>query len=153
MPTQNELDSTYMGVALLHARLSKARRKAVGACLVTSQGVCIPGYNGTAVGRPNDCEDVDWDGCVRKLVTKRETIHSELNCILKAAREGISCLGATVYVSLSPCVPCSAMLVNAGISRLVYDETYRDKEGLKLLESCGIVVEQFNGSEQHSCKR
>ena len=147
MADQCDLDSVYMATAILHARLSKAVRAKVGSVLVTKQGAVLTGFNGTAVGRPNDCEDVNWDGCVRKLVTKRETIHSELNCILKAAREGVSCLGATVYVSLSPCVPCSAMLVNAGISRLVYGETYRDTEGLQLLESCGIVVQQFTEKE------
>jgi len=150
MAKQQELDSVYMGTALLHAKLSKARRSKAGATLVTKQGVVLSGFNGTAIGRTNNCEILrkdfinfptrdkyDW------LESKTEVVHAELNCILKAAREGVSCLGATVYTSLSPCVPCSAMLVNAGISRLVFKDTYRDTEGLQLLESCGIITEQY----------
>lgn len=150
MANQKDLDSVYMGTALLHAGLSKARRAIVGAVLVTRQGVTLPGWNGTAVGRPNECEVVTdrvWDihlqGYIENLFTKPEVIHAELNCILKAAKEGVSCLGGTVYVTLSPCVPCAAMLVNAGISRLVYKDTYRDTEGLQLLESCGIVTQKY----------
>lgn len=153
MANQKDLDSTYMGVAMLHAKLSKARRATVGACLVTNQGVCIPGYNGTPKGLDNDCEQkvtVSWsDHGLRQVewVTKPEVIHAELNCILKAAKEGISCMQGTVYVTLSPCVPCAAMLINAGISRLVYKDVYRSTEGLDLLKEAGIITEKYKGEE------
>jgi len=149
MASQIELDATYMGVALLHAKLSKARRSRVGACLVTRQGVCIPGYNGTPIGLDNNCEDRVLSYLdnfqTETLVTKSEVIHAELNCILKAAKEGISCKHATAYVTLSPCVPCAAMLINAGITRLVYQDIYRDTQGLDLLQKAGIVTENFKG--------
>lgn len=150
MANQKELDSTYMGVALLHAKLSKARRSRVGACLVTSQGVCIPGFNGSPIGLCNNCEDLAPVGQIKQepygwLVTKPEVIHAELNCILKAAKEGISCKDSTAYVTLSPCVPCAAMLINAGITRLVYQDIYRDTQGLDLLKKAGIVTENFKG--------
>lgn len=152
MANQKELDSTYMGVALLHARLSKARRAQVGACLVTSQGACLAGFNGTPIGLPNECEIIK-EQFYNKLTateefvleTKPEVLHAELNCIMKAAREGVSCLGATMYVTLSPCVQCSAMMINAGIARLVYKDTYRDTKGLDLLKQGGIIVETFEG--------
>lgn len=148
MAEQKDLDSTYMGVALLHSRLSKAIRNRVGACLVTKQGVCIPGFNGSPTGLPNQCEDkilkeLTEDGAIYELVTKPEVIHAELNCILKAAKEGISCLGSTVYVTLSPCVPCAAMLINAGVRKVIYKDVYRSVKGLDLLEDAGIIVEQF----------
>ena len=152
MANQNELDSTYMGVALLHAKLSKARRSRVGACLVTSQGVCLGGFNGTPVGLSNECEDVVEtyynpveNKHMQDLRTKPEVIHAEKNAILKCAREGVSCLGATMYVTLSPCVSCAAMLINAGITRLVYQDIYRDTQGLDLLQKAGIVTENFKG--------
>lgn len=149
MASQKELDSTYMGVALLHAKLSKARRSKVGACLVTVQGVCIPGFNGSPIGLDNNCEDklISYKDNFKTetLVTKPEVIHAELNCILKAAKEGISCKDATAYVTLSPCVPCAAMLINAGITRLVYQDIYRDTQGLDLLQKAGIVTENFKG--------
>jgi len=143
MADQKQLDETYMGTAMLHARLSKAIRAQVGAVLVTSQGVTLTGYNGTPAGLRNECENVKWDSNGDTyLVTKPEVIHAELNCILKAAREGVSCIGATMYVTLSPCVPCAAMMIQAGITRLVYKDTYRDQGGTDLLQLAGVVVEQ-----------
>jgi dCMP deaminase len=145
MADQKQLDETYMGTAMLHARLSKAKRAQVGAVLVTSQGVTLTGYNGTPVGLPNECE---YSYHMLKdenptLITKAEVIHAELNCILKAAREGVSCIGATMYVTLSPCVPCAAMMIQAGVKRLVYKEMYRDQGGTDLLQRAGIVVESY----------
>ena len=148
MANQQQLDETYMGTAMLHAKLSKARRAQVGAVLVTSQGVTLTGYNGTPTGRSNECEVVVKTSLPYlfedTLVTKPEVIHAELNCIMKAAREGVSCIGATVYVTLSPCVQCSAMLVQAGVKRVVYKQLYRDDFGLELLKSCGILVQSYD---------
>ena len=145
MPNQKDLDQTYMGTALLHARLSKAKRAQVGAVLVTSQGVTLTGYNGTPTGLSNTCEELKPQEFPREpaLVTKPEVIHAELNCILKAAREGVSCIGATMYVTLSPCVPCAAMMIQAGVKRLVYDELYRDEAGVVLLRSANVTVQQY----------
>ena len=145
---QKQLDETYMGTALLHAKLSKARRAQVGAVLVTSHGVTLTGYNGTPTGRSNDCEVLVKTSLPYlfedTLVTKPEVIHAELNCIMKAAREGVSCIGATVYVTLSPCIQCSAMLVQAGVKRVVYKQQYRDDSGVELLKSCGILVQSYD---------
>ena len=142
MPTQKQLDNVYMQTAMLHAGLSKAKRKQVGAVLVTKSGVTLTGYNGTPTGLDNDCETVHFDGCARALVSKAEVIHAELNCILKSAKEGVSVQDATIYTTLSPCVPCAAMLINAGIKELVWQETYRDTSGLDLLKQAGIVTRQ-----------
>ena len=139
MAAQWEIDNTYMGVALLHSKLSKARRSQVGACLVTIHDVLIAGVNGTPSGTDNNCED-EVNGI---LVTKSSTIHAELNCILKSAREGVSCLGATIYISLSPCLQCAAMLKQAGITRVVYKDTYRDLTGVQYLMDNQVKVEKF----------
>lgn len=141
MPTQKQLDQTYLTVALAHAQLSKAQRKKVGACIVTASGVIIPGYNGTAAGHDNCCEDTL---CSNQLVTKPTVLHAELNCILKAAKEGIPILGSTCYVTLSPCQQCAAMLCQAGITRFVYLMDYRDSLGLDVLKQSGIQVDRFN---------
>jgi dCMP deaminase len=140
MSTQKETDGLYMGIALGYSQLSKARRAKVGACLVTKNGITLGGFNGSAVGTDNNLEHV-ING---ELVTKSSTIHAELNAILKAAREGVSCLDSTMYTSLSPCVQCSAMLINAGVKRLVYLEEYRDQSGVELLKSAGVTVDKFN---------
>ena len=150
MADQKQLDETYMGTALLHARLSKAIRAQVGAVLVTSQGVTLTGYNGTPAGLSNECETDEWNGHDQGtvLVTKPEVIHAELNCILKAAREGVSCIGATMYVTLSPCTPCAAMMIQAGVKRLVYKEMYRDQGGINLLRDAAIDVEFYETTQE-----
>lgn len=135
-----EQHNVYMQTALLHADLSKARRKRVGACLVTSNGTIIPSWNGTPQGTDNNCEDLLEDGT---LSTKQEVIHAELGCVLKCAKEGINTAGASVYVSLSPCIQCSAMLLQAGIKQVFYREQYRDTSGIDYLSRNGVEVVQL----------
>lgn len=152
MPTQKDLDSTYMGTAILHSKLSKALRKAVGAVLVTPRGVTLTGFNGTPTGLSNQCEEVVWGADeagwdMPELVTKPEVIHAELNCILKAAKEGVSVEGSTIYVTLSPCIPCAAMLIQAGIKEVVYLEAYRLTDGLDLLKSAGVECRLYQTEE------
>ena len=136
MASQESLDLIYMQTALLHASLSKATRAKVGSCLVTTQGVCLTGYNGEYSGGSNICEDDSG-------LTKPTVIHSELNCVLRAAKEGISVLDSTLYVTLSPCQSCASMLIQAGIKRVVYLEQYRCTKGLDLLRKAGIVADKL----------
>lgn len=153
MPTQKEMDAVYMTVAEAHASLSKAERKKVGAAIVTPDGNIIPGVNGLPSRLGNVCEDVEWVYYDDKgnsidptpnLVTKKEVIHAELNCILKAAKQGISIKGSTLYVTLSPCVPCASMILSAGIEEVVFKERYRDCAG-EILLSKYITVRMMEG--------
>lgn len=139
MATQQELDQVYMSVAEAHATLSKARRTHVGACLVTKNGVILGGVNGTVTGADNNCEIENEDG---SLTTRPDVIHAELNSILKASKEGVSVLDGTMYITLSPCSQCAAMLAQAGIKRIVYRNSYRNLDGIKLLEDLGVLVEK-----------
>lgn len=134
------IDLVYMQTALLHASLSRARRKQVGACLVTATGTIVPSWNGTPQGTDNNCENELPDG---SLVTKSETIHAELGCVLKCAKEGINTTGASVYVTLSPCLPCSAMMLQAGIKNIYYRDAYRDTSGVQYLQANGVSVYQI----------
>lgn len=147
MPKQLHLDRVYMNCALLHSQLSYAQRKTVGAVIVTSTGVVIPGYNGTPSGHNNCCENSEIRGGEWCLETKPTVLHAELNCILKAAKEGIPIVGATCYITLMPCQQCAAMLCQAGIKRVVYMQEYRDTAGLDVLKVSGIVVEQLKESD------
>lgn len=135
MASQKELDQCYMAVAEAHAKLSKGVRAKVGAAIVTQQGVVLAGFNGLAPDGSNELEYVGEQGT---LETKPETIHAELNCILKAAKEGVSVVGGILYTTLSPCLPCSEMIKAAGIKRVVYKEQYRCKEGIYSLIEYGI---------------
>lgn len=140
----NQQDLIYMQAAESFALLSKAQRKKVGAILVTNQGVVIPGVNGTASGTSNVCEYTEYSiANISYLVTKPETIHAELNSILKCAKEGVSCLDSVLYTTLSPCLPCSAMLKQAGVKKVFYRELYRDENGVQYLLNNGVLVEQI----------
>ena len=145
MASKESLDLVYMQTALLHASLSYAQRTKVGCTLVTKNGVCLTGYNGTATGLDNTCEILVPDEFPRspKLVTKPDVLHAELNCLMKAAREGVSVVDGTIYITLSPCVQCSAMLIQSGIKRVVYLQQYRDSNGLDLLNQAGIIVSKL----------
>lgn len=135
------MDSTYLGTAILLAKHSKAKRRKVGAVIVTKSGVMLPGYNGTPRGQDNNCED-------ENNATKPTVIHAETNCILKAAREGVSVIDSTLYVTLSPCLQCSAMIIQAGITKVVYNDDYRDLSGIEFLKEAGIEVIKLE-SEKH----
>jgi dCMP deaminase len=93
-----------------------------------------------APGSSNELEYTDLEG---NLVTKEETIHAELSAVLRAAREGVSVVGGTLYTTMSCCKPCSEMVAAAGISRVVYKETYRDTSGIENLKNLGVIVEKF----------
>lgn len=135
MASQFDLDLTYMEIARLHASLSKAKRLKVGACLVTSNDILICGYNGTPKGWDNECELDD--------ITKPSVIHAELNTILKSAKEGVSVLGATLYLTHSPCQSCCAMIAQSGIKRVIYEQKYRDTSCLIELLDSGVEVFQL----------
>lgn len=151
MATQQELDKCYMTTACAHAELSKATRLKVGATLVTKTGVTISGVNGMPKQLGNECEVVthrEWSFDKAEYVnvtteTRQETIHAELNAILKCAREGVSCVGSILYTTHSCCVPCSSMLIAAGVSEVVYAEEFRDVRGLDLLKQAGVVVRKY----------
>ena len=140
MATEKELDDTYMGVAILHSRLYKAKRLQVGACLVTSTGALVPAVNGLPKALGNVCE-IEVDG---KLVTWDAVQHAERQVINKCAIEGISTKGAKVYVTHSPCNACASSLIACGISEVIYSEEYRDISSIQLLESAGIKVRKYS---------
>lgn len=135
-----DFDEIYMGFAQGISVKSKANRKKVGACIVTKNGVALSGYNGSPTGWDNICEDENG-------ATKPEVIHAELNCVLKAAREGVSLVGSVCYVTLAPCTSCSAMLFQAGVKRVIYKEPYRDMTGVELLQKHGVEVYQIKGED------
>lgn len=106
-------------------------------CIITKNGKEIAnGVNGTVSGFPNVCETPQG-------TTSQETIHAEINAIAKCAKKGISTNGATMYVSLSPCVECAKLIIQAWIKKVYYLEEYRNKEGIELLTKAKIENERF----------
>jgi len=137
--TQKELiyHRAYLRMAKEWAKLSKCSRKNVGALIVKDGMIISDGYNGTPTGFPNDCEDEHGD-------TKWYVLHAEANAILKVARSTQAVDGATLYLTLSPCRECCKLIIQAGISKVVFMEQYRDLDGLKILKESGISIIQID---------
>jgi len=91
------------------------------------------GYNGTPSGFENVCEDEEGK-------TKPYVLHAEANAITKVAKSANNSDGATLYVTTSPCIECSKLIIQSGIKRVVYTDPYRNNDGLDLLQKAGIDV-------------
>lgn len=135
---QYRYDRAYMKMAKAFSELSQAVRAKVGCVIVSPEGQIISqGYNGMPAGMDNCCEH-DEDG---KLVSNKEVLHAESNAITKCAKWGGKTDGATIYITLSPCIDCAKLIIQAGITRVVYGEEYRNTEGIDLLKKVGVNVE------------
>lgn len=133
MNKQQQLDRRYMRMAKVWAENSYCKRRQVGALLVKDKMIISDGYNGTPCGFENVCED-DTDH------TKPYVLHAEANAITKVARSNNSSEGATMYVTTSPCIECAKLIIQSGIKRVVYAETYHTPDGLELLQRAGIEL-------------
>ncbi len=128
---QTVLDRRYLDMASIWAGNSYCTRRKVGALIVKDKMIISDGYNGTPSGFPNVCEDSNGD-------TFRYVLHAEANAITKVAQSNNSSSGSTLYVTTSPCLECSKLIIQAGIRRVVFRELYRLRDGLDLLEAAGV---------------
>lgn len=127
----------YMDIAKRAAQRSYSTRLKVG-CVIEKDGSIISfGWNGMPAGYDNCCEYTDKDGVVK---TRPEVQHAELNAIGKAAKSGISVKGANLYITHSPCMSCALLINVSGISKVYYNDTYRDEYGVQFLRDNGIEV-------------
>ena len=128
---QSLLDKRYLRMARIWSENSYCQRRKVGALLVKDQMIISDGYNGTPAGFENVCEDENG-------VTKPYVLHAEANAITKVARIGNSSEGSTLYITASPCLECSKLIIQAGIKRVVYNDHYRIQDGLEILRRAGV---------------
>jgi dCMP deaminase len=145
----------YMQTAQTFAELSHARRLKVGAIVVKDDRIISIGYNGTPAGWNNNCEDEIIETTTEEtgkatvvttrkvLKTKPEVLHAESNAIAKLARSIESGLGASIFITHSPCLECAKLIYQAGIQQVYYQEKYRDDLGLEFLQASGVDVEQL----------
>lgn len=133
---QRLLDLRYLRMAAIWAENSYCQRRKVGALVVKEKMIISDGYNGTPSGFENVCEDDHG-------VTHPYVLHAEANAITKLARSGNNSDQATLYVTASPCIECSKLIIQAGIRRVVYAEQYRLTDGIDLLRRAGVEVEHL----------
>ena len=137
MPKQIELDITYLKMADLWGQLSKAKRKKVG-CLIVKDGQIISdGYNGTPAGYDNTCEYETRFG----YETKPEVLHAESNALMKLAKSTNSSKDSTIYLAMSPCFDCAKLIIQAGVKRVVYRDTYRIEMGIDFLRRNNVIAD------------
>lgn len=99
--------------------------------IVKDKMIISDGYNGTPSGFENECEDEQNN-------TKSYVLHAEANAITKVAKSNNSSEGSTLYITSSPCMECSKLIIQAGIRRVVYSDEYRISDGLDLLKRANI---------------
>lgn len=128
---QRLIDMRYLRMAAIWSENSYCRRRKVGALLVKEKMIISDGFNGTPSGFKNCCEDPDGR-------TYPYVLHAEANAITKVARSNNSSEGSTLYVTTSPCMECSKLIIQAGIKRVVYSEFYHNTEGIELLKEAGV---------------
>jgi dCMP deaminase len=140
MPTAEEqkqlrYDLAYLRMAKEWAKLSYCTRKQVAALLVKNGVIISDGYNGTPSGFPNACENDLGE-------THWYVLHAEANAILKVAKSTNNAHGSTLYITLSPCRDCCKLILQSGITRMVYLNAYKDTTAIDFLRNSGVEVVQ-----------
>ncbi|MCK5397333.1 MAG: dCMP deaminase family protein [Thermoplasmata archaeon] len=140
-------DEYFMKMAHLVSERSTCLRRKVGAVIVSDKRVLTTGYNGAPKGLPH-CEET---GCIRQQrnVPSGERhelcrgVHAEQNAIIQAAVFGVSVKGATIFITNYPCSVCAKLLLNAGITEVIYDGEYKDDLAIELLSQGDISVRNY----------
>ncbi len=145
---QLRYDMAYMRMAAEWAQLSHCERKQVGALIVKDRMIIADGFNGAPSGFPNPCENTEGE-------THWFVLHAEANAITKLARSNNASMGATLYITLSPCRECAKLIHQAGITRVLYRDAYKDMSGVDFLKAAGVEVDslplELSPDEPSSC--
>jgi dCMP deaminase len=144
-------DEYFMEITRLVVSRSTCLRRQVGAVIVKDKKILATGYNGAPSGLAH-CID---RGCLRDELgipsgERHELcrgLHAEQNAIIQAAYHGVSINGATLYCTNLPCIICTKMLINAGITRVVYEGGYTDDLARQMWEESKVIVEQFQAEQ------
>lgn len=147
-------DEYFMQIAEIVKTRSTCLRRQVGAVIVRDNRIITTGYNGAPAGTSH-CSETGF--CLRQQLNipsgeRHElcrALHAEQNAIIQAAKIGVSTEGATMYVTLQPCVICAKMAINAGIKKIVYRGQYPDGLSLEILNEAGVELVVFDELEEN----
>lgn len=137
-------DEYFMQIAHLVAKRSTCLRRQVGAVVVRDKRILSTGYNGAPRGLPH-CIEV---GCLRekmgvpsgRMQELCRGLHAEQNAIIQAALFGVSIENSQIYSVTQPCVVCAKMIINAGIKRVIFDESYPDPLAEEMLKEAEVEL-------------
>lgn len=142
-------DEYFMAITDQVGQRSTCTRRHIGAVIVKDKRILSTGYNGVPSGLAH-CDEV---GCLREQRgipsgTQHELcrgIHAEQNAVIQAARHGTAIDGAMVYCTHQPCVLCAKILINAGITEIIYANAYPDALAAEMLAEAGVVATRYTG--------
>src|SRR5476649_723353 len=145
-------DQIFMNLATDLARRSHCVKAQVGAVLTKETRIISIGYNGPPAGTHNCDEEWPTTGCARDSKGSCSlALHAEENAILYAVKNGTRLEGATLYTTLSPCLPCARLIYSAGVKKVYFDKSYAaykgllSDEGVDFLNKFGVVAMRFVG--------
>ena len=149
-------DEYFLGIAHLVAQRSTCLRRKVGAVLVKDRRILATGYNGA----PRNITHCEIAGCLREKLKvpsgqRHELcrgLHAEQNVIIQAAYHGVSINGSILYVTVTPCIICAKMIINAGIKEVVFEGGYPDSMALEFLEEAKVKLRQASFPKASSGK-
>ena len=141
--TRPDWGTYFLEIARVVASRSNCSRRQVAAVIVKDQRIISTGYNGTPRGVTNcfagGCPRAHSDAPSGSDLGNGICNHAEENAIIQAAYHGISVKDATLYCTLSPCLLCAKMIINAGIKKVIYENEYQlTPQTKQLLNSVGI---------------
>ena len=152
-----QFDDLFMALAVNLAKRSHCIKRHVGAVLTKDTRIISIGYNGPPSGTHNCDEEWPSEGCPRDSKGGCSlAIHAEQNAILYAVKNKTSVEGATLYVTLSPCLACARIIYSMGIENVIFLNSYaaykgiKEDEGVEFLRKFGVNVEQYSGSIEHA---
>jgi dCMP deaminase len=152
MITKPSFDHIFMNLATDLAKRSHCVKAQVGAVLTRDTRIISIGYNGPPAGTHNCDEEWPATGCPRDSKGSCSlALHAEENAILYAVKNGARLEGATLYTTLSPCLPCARLIFSAGIKHVYFDKSYAEykglnsDEGVDFLNHFGVKAEKFIG--------
>ena len=140
-------DEYFLSIAKLVSKRSTCQRRHVGAVLVKDKRLLATGYNGA----PTHIKHCEIAGCIREKLKipsghRHELcrgLHAEQNALLQAALHGISLNGAKMYATTEPCIICVKMLINAGVSEIIYSGDYPDDLAKQMLRESILKIKRF----------
>jgi len=133
------------------AQRSHCIKAQVGAVLTKDTRIISIGYNGPPEGTHNCDEEWPEEGCPRDSKGGCSlALHAEQNAILYAVKNGSSLNGSSLYVTLSPCLPCARLIFSSGIKKVFFLNSYAaykkigNDEGVDFLNKFGVKTVQFH---------
>lgn len=159
MGDQSTREMRLMKHAYIEQEQSTCDRNHVGCVIARDRRIIATGYNGAPAGMAHcvhrdqtpstrlvqpfglpDAEEASYAWPPLREQGCKVSVHAEANALAFAARHGMATDGTDLYTTLSPCYECAKLIINAGISRVIFDRNYRDRTGLELLAAAGVIV-------------